>query len=167
MSDQIRQYNMVATNYNDPIGKDQYVYNYAVGANNQEFTLSYYSETQNQLIKYTTKDALENEAKELAAVQNEQRIGDLDNIRSALLVYSSMQSASPSDQRNVFPSKDQYPNALIENRLITTVPKDPNGTSYDYQVSANLETFTLKAVFQNPPKGVIGYMCTELECKNY
>ncbi len=167
MSDAIRSFNTVATNYNDPIGKDQYVYGYSAGERNLNFTLSYFSETQNQLIKYTTKDAEETEAKETAAVQNEQRMADLENIKSALLIYSAANVDSNSDKIYAFPTRDQYPNILVEKRYITSVPKDPNGNSYSYEVNDTFDSFTLKAVFQNPPKGVTGYICNELECKNY
>lgn len=167
MSDAIRSYNTVATNYNDPINKDKYVYGYTAGSNNQDFTLTYYSETQNQLIKYMAKDAQDAAAKENAEKNNEQRMSDLENIKSALLVYSSTQSSSQSNNTNVFPTQDQYPNILVENRLITAVPKDPSGAPYSYQVNASYDSFTLKAVFENPPKGVTGYTCNEIECKNY
>jgi hypothetical protein len=167
MTEAVKSYNTVATNFEDPINKDKYVYGYTSGTQNLDFTLTYYSETQNQLIKYTTKDAEATELKENAAKNNEQRINDLENIKSALMVYSSMQTSSSSEKLNVFPTKQQYPSVLIENHLITTVPKDPNGPSYDYQVNEALDSFTLKATFQNPPKGVTGYICNELECKNY
>lgn len=166
MSDDISPYNTVATNYNDPINKEQYVYSYEPVASGTDFTLSYYSETQNQLIKYTAKNAEETAAKENSQVNNDQRIADLENIKSALMIYSSANADSNSSQINVFPTKDQYPSALIP-RYISAVPTDPNGKAYSYDVTSNYESFILKAVFDNPPAGVTGYMCNEVECMNY
>jgi hypothetical protein len=166
MSDAISIYNTVATNYNDPINKEQYVYGYEASPAGTDFTLTYYSETQNQLIKYTAASAEETALKENAQVNNDQRIADLENIKSALMIYSSANADSNSNQINVFPTKDQYPAALIP-RYISAVPTDPNGSAYSYEVTADFASFTLKAVFENPPKGVTGYVCNELECKNY
>lgn len=166
MSDEIAAYNTVATNYNDPINKERYVYGYEAAASGNDFTLTYYSETQNQLIKYMAKNAEETAAKENAQVNNDQRITDLENLRSALMVYSSANIDSNSEQINVFPTKEQFPSVLLP-RYITEIPKDPNGAAYEYEVSAGFDTFTLKAVFQNPPTGVTGYVCNPEECKNY
>lgn len=167
MSDDISSYNTVATNYNDPINKDKYVYGYAPSNNNLNFTLTYYSETQNQLIKYTSKDAEDNALEEESDIENQQRMTDLESIKSALLIYSASNIDSNSDKLYVFPLKSQYPDILVQNRYFTTAPKDPNGSDYLYEVSDNQESFTLKAIFSNPPSGQTGYMCTELECKNY
>lgn len=166
MSDAIGPFNTVATNYNDPINKEQYVYGYEGAASGSDFTLTYYSETQNQLIKYTAKNAQEAALKENAQKNNEQRIADLENITSALMIYSTANADSNSTQINVFPTKEQYPSVLIP-RYITTVPKDPNGAEYAYEVSALYDTFTLKATFQNPSTGVTGYLCNPDGCRNY
>jgi hypothetical protein len=166
MSDAIGPYNTVATNYNDPINKEQYVYAYDGAASGGDFTITYYSETQNQLIKYTSKNALENFNKENAQVNNDQRIADLENVKSALFIYSQTNVDSNSEQINVFPTKEQFPSVLIP-RYISAMPKDPNGQDYVYEVGPTFDTFTLKAVFQNPPAGVTGYMCNQDECRNY
>lgn len=166
MSETIASYNTVATNYNDPINKEQYVYGYQAVNNALDFSLSYFSETQNQLIKYSAKNAEETAAKEDAQAADEQRMADLENIKSALMIYSSANVDSNSEQINVFPTKDQYPYALIP-RYISTIPKDPSGADYVYQTNATYDTFTLKATFQNPPTGATGYMCNQIECVNY
>jgi hypothetical protein len=166
MTDKIAPFNTVATNYNDPINKEQYVYGYTAGAGNADFTLSYYSETQNQLIKYTSKNAEEAAAKDSAQSNDQTRIADLENIKSALMIYSTANVDSNGTQPNVFPTKDQYPSALIP-RYITSVPKDPNGQDYSYEVSPTYNSFTLKAILQNPPAGSTGYMCTQDECRNF
>lgn len=166
MSDEIGPFNTVATNYNDPINKEQYVYGYEASASGGDFTLTYFSETQSQLIKYTAKNAEDNAIKESSQINNDQRIMDLENIRTALVIYSTANSDSNSIQPNVFPTKEQYPSVLIP-RYISTIPKDPLGQDYIYEVGPTYETFTLKAIFQNPPSGVTGYMCNQEECKNY
>lgn len=166
MSEAIASYNTVATNYNDPINAEKYVYGYEPVNNALDFTLAYFSETQNQLIKYSAKNAEETAAKENGQANDQQRINDLENIKSALMIYSSANVDSNSDKVNVFPTKDQYPYALIP-RYITSVPKDPTGAEYVYASPDPFDTFTLRAVFQSPPSGVKGYVCTELECKNY
>jgi hypothetical protein len=166
MSDAISPFNTVATNYNDPINKDQYVYGYEGAATGADFTLTYYSETQNQLIKYTAKNAEAAAEKENAQTKDDQRISDLENIKSALMIYSSANSDSNSELINVFPTKEQYPSVLIP-RYITSVPKDPDGQAYAYEVSAAYDTFTLKAILKNPPAGSTGYMCNQEECRYY
>jgi hypothetical protein len=166
MSEEISTFNTIATNYSDPINTEKYVYGYTPSANGLDFTLTYFSETQNQLIKYTAKNAEEAAAKEAAQRNDEQRISDLENIKSALLIYSSANVDSNSEQINVFPTKEQYPAALIP-RYISAVPKDPNGAEYVYTSNAPYDNFTLKAVFQAPSSGVTGYMCTQEGCKNY
>ena len=166
MSDEIGSFNTVATNYNDPINKEQYVYGYSASATGGDFTLTYYSETQNQLIKYTAKNAEDNNAKETAQINNDKRITDLENIKNALMIYSTATSDSNSTQLYVFPTKDQYPYALIP-RYLTEMPKDPKGTDYVYEVSPTYDTFTLKSVFESPPAGMTGYMCNQDGCQNY
>ena len=167
MSDEIAPYNTVATNYNDPIGKEQYVYGYEASASGGDFTLTYYSETQNQLIKYTAKNAEETAAKETAQVNNERRMMDLENIRNALMIYSTSNMSSTGTNPFVFPTQDQYPTVLIENRLLTSLPKDPDGSNYIYEVGPTFDTFSLKARFESPQSGTTGYICTQDECKNY
>ncbi|HEX3096059.1 MAG TPA: hypothetical protein VHQ20_02980, partial [Patescibacteria group bacterium] len=166
MIESIKSYNTVATNYTDPINKEQYVYGYSIGSKNQDFTLSYYSETQNQLIKYTTKDAQDTALKESADINNQQRMTDLENIKSALLVYSAANIDSKSDKIYAFPTVQEYPSVLMP-KYLTAIPSDPKGTNYVYTVNDTFDSFSLKAVFENPAKGVTGYECTEQDCKNY
>lgn len=166
MNDAITSYNTVATNYNDPINQDQYVYGYQSDAKGFDFTLTYYSETQNQLIKYTAKNAQDAAKKDNAQTNDQQRVTDLENIKSALLIYSSSMVDSNSNQVYVFPTKDQYPAVLIP-RYITTMPKDPNGSSYIYEPSPGLDSFTLTATFEAPTAGKTGYKCDQENCKEF
>ncbi len=167
MADLIKSYNTVATNYNDPVNQTPYTYGYQAAANNSEFTLTYYSETQNQLIKYTSKNAQDDSSKENTKAIDEQRKLDLENIQQALLVYSSTQIDPASGVENVFPPTEGLKSALIP-RYITNLPQDPvSKLDYQYEVGQSFNTFTIKAQLQNPTSGTTGYMCNQLECKNY
>jgi hypothetical protein len=167
MADAIKTYNTVATNYNDPINQTPYTYGYQAGANNTEFTLTYYSETQNQLIKYITKNAQDDAAKEDTKAFDEQRKIDLENIQQSLLVYSSTQIDTASTAEYIFPTKDKLHSSLIP-RYITSFPVDPvSKLDYQYEVSPTFDSFTIKAQLQNPPTGTTGYLCNQLECKAY
>ncbi len=167
MSDMIRSYNTVATNYNDPINIQPYVYGYQSTNNNTDFTLSYYSETQNQLIKYFAKTAEEDAAKENTKVYDDQRKLDLENLQQALLVYSNTQLDPASDKQYVFPPTDNLKTALIP-RYIVTMPVDPvSKQDYLYEVGPDFESFTIRAALQNPEPGTTGYLCNQIECKTY
>lgn len=167
MVDMIKPYNTVATNYNDPIGLNQYVYTYQIESSNQDFVLTYYSETQNQLIKYKAADAEATAAKENTAANDDQRKRDLENIQSALLIYSSSQ-IDPNSQTNfVFPTVDQYKSVLVP-QYLSALPTDPvTHADYIYEVSPQFNSFTIRALLQNPALGTTGYLCNENECKAY
>nr|MDQ3018539.1 hypothetical protein [bacterium] len=167
MTDMLKPYNTVATNYNDPINLNQFVYGYQPLTGNQDFVLSYFSETQNQLIKYKANDARIALEKENTQANDDQRMLDLESIKSALLVYSNSELDPNSPQAFVFPPADQYKETLVP-RYMTVLPQDPlNKSDYLYQVSPQFDTFTLKAILQNPSTGTTGYLCNQEECKNY
>lgn len=167
MTDMIKPYNTVATNYNDPINLNQYVYSYQLDSNGQDFTLSYYSETQNQLIKYKSADATKDQAKENTQGNDDTRMRDLDNIRSALLIYSSANIDPNGQAQYAFPTADKLVSALVP-KYLSAMPKDPvTGQDYQYQVGPQFDTFTIKAILQNPPTGTTGYQCNQDECRNY
>ncbi len=167
MTEMIKPYNLVATNYNDPINLNQYVYGYQLDNNGQDFTLTYYSETQNQLIKYKSADAIKDQAKENTQGNDDARMRDLETIRNALLIYSSSNIDPNSQNEYVFPTGDKYKTSLVP-KYLTTLPKDPvSGQDYVYQVGPQFTTFTIKALLQNPPAGTTGYMCNQEECSNF
>lgn len=167
MADMIKTYNQVATNYNDPIAREPYVYGYTSTSNNADFVLTYYSETQNQLIKYFAKDAQADSAKDTSKLSDDQRKRDLETIQQALMVYSSTQLDPNSDKEFVFPPSDKLRQALIP-RYLTQMPTDPvTKLDYAYQVGPNFDTFTIKAQLQNPISGTTGYLCNQNECKPY
>jgi hypothetical protein len=165
MFDSVKPYIKTALNPNDPINLDKYVYSYAANASKTDFTLSYYSETLNQLIKKTAKDAKNDKLNLEAAASDDQRRTDLDSLRSALLVYSADNIAG--SQEYVFPSKEKYKTALVP-KYMTNIPKDPKTSAdYEYQASETFDTFTLKAIYDAPPSGKTGYMCNQEECRDY
>lgn len=161
----IKPYNRVATNPVDPIDKDPYVYSYSGEGEGADFVLSYFSETQNQLIKIRAKDALKYKAAEDAKLFDDQRISNLELIRSALLIYSGAHIAGSQDY--VFPTVEKYKTELVPSYM-SSIPKDPQtGKDYEYTVSEKFDAFTLKAVLSNPPAGYTGYLCNQEECRNY
>ena len=167
MSDMVRSYNTVATNYNDPIDIQPYKYGYQSINNNTEFTLTYYSETQNQLIKYSQKNAEDDAAKENTKAFDDQRKLDLERMQEALLVWSTVQLDPASDKEFVFPTVQGLKAELVP-RYMTTIPTDPvTKQDYQYEVGPNFDTFTIRAALQNPEAGTTGYMCNQTECRNY
>ncbi len=167
MADMIKSYNPVATNYNDPIARDPYVYGYNALNNNKDFVLTYYSETQNQLIKYFAKDAAADAAKDNSKVSDDKRKAELESIQQALLIWSSTQLDPNSDKEFVFPTVSQLKASLVP-RYMTQIPTDPvTKLEYQYQVGPAFDTFTIKAVFQNPTAGTTGWLCNQDECKAY
>lgn len=167
MTTKIKSYIAVATNYTDPINKDKYVYGYVPANNNQEFQLLYFSETQNLVIKYSNQQAELDAIKNNASANDEKRKRDIENIALSLGLYSDSNADINNIQNKVFPTEAEYKNALVP-QYMTEIPKDPRtGKDYIYEVSATFDAFTLKATFDNPPKGYTGYMCNQEECKNY
>jgi len=165
MFQQIKPYLKVATNPQDPVNSDPYVYGYLASADNSDFTLSFYSEAYGQLIKKHAADANADANAEEAAIYDNQRETDLDSLRTALLLYSSSNAAGSQDY--VFPTKDKYKTALVPN-YISAIPRDPStGQDYDYEPSSTFNSFTLKATLQDPPSGDTGYMCNQIDDCNY
>lgn len=161
----IRPYLKVASNPVDPINKDIYVYGYLVTDQGDDFTLSFYSESAGQVIKKHAAEGRKDRAAEEAGIYDDQRKNDLESLRSALLVYSSKNVAG--NQVYVFPTVQKYKTDLVPNYL-SSIPKDPKTqTDYQYQVSDTFDSFTLKAIFDNPSLGTTGYLCNQEECRNY
>jgi hypothetical protein len=164
----VKPFITVATNFVDPINQDKYVYGYVPGDKNKDFTLTYFSETQNLLIKYRAADAQTDAAKENSGIYDDQRIRDLDNLRTALLLYSSRNLDTNGTQEYVFPASDKYKSELLNNGYISQIPKDPKtDKDYEYKVGEQFDTFTLKTILDNAPEGTTGYLCNQEECRNY
>lgn len=168
MVSKIKPYTTVATNFSDPINQDKYVYTYQSQNKDTDFVITYYSETQNQVIKYTAADAQKDSSQDSANINDDQRVRDLETIKQALLIYSSSKTDSNSAVQYVFPSADTYKTELVP-KYLATLPVDPKTKKdYLYTVSDKFDSFTLKAILENPPKGTTGYLCNQEEsCRNY
>lgn len=165
MVSQVKLYNQVATNPQDPINQMPLVYSYKAIDGGEDFSLSYFSETQKQPINFNQALALKASQQESSAQNDAVRIRDMESIRSALLVYSSANLAG--NKTYVFPTQDLYQENLVP-KYISELPKDPKtGQGYDYKVSDQFDTFTLKAALENPSAGTTGYLCNQEECRNY
>ena len=161
----IKPYLKVATNPVDPINQDIFVYTYTPNQDGSDFTLSFYSETQGQIIKLRSADAIKYQTTEQANLNDDQRRDQLENLRTALLLYSNENASG--NQQYVFPTEDKYKTELVPN-FIAAIPKDPKtGQDYPYQVASTYDSFTLKATLENPSPGTTGYLCNQEECKNY
>jgi len=161
----VKLYLKVATNPIDPVNKPPYVYSYASNASSSDFSLSFYSEVAGQPISKNAADALKDASSEQSAIYDNQRVTDLESIRTALLLYSQNNVAGGQDY--VFPTKDKYKTAIVP-QYILVIPVDPKtGATYDYEVSPTFNTFTLKTLLDNPPTGTTGYMCNQDSCQNY
>lgn len=165
MFEQIRPYLKVATNSSDPINKAPMVYEYIADTKGADFTLTYFSEVANQPIKKHSADAIKDSTAQQSDIDDNQRMNDLDTLRTSLLLYSNKNVAG--NQEYVFPAKDKLATSLVP-EFISQIPKDPKTqTAYDYQTSATFSTFTLKTLLDNPPVGMSGYLCNQEECRNY
>jgi len=166
MYDSIRVFMKIATNPQDPVNKEPYVYAYTSNEAGNDFTLSFYSEVVKQLIKKHAADAQKDKITEEAAILDDQRMNDLKRLQTALLLYSTKQSAG--NQNDVFPSVEKYKTELLANGDISDIPRDPKTLKdYEYKVSDTFDTFTVKAVLDNPPNGSTGYLCNQLDCDYY
>ncbi|MFA5990779.1 MAG: hypothetical protein WC794_00840 [Candidatus Doudnabacteria bacterium] len=165
MYNMVKPYLRVATNPVDPVNKDVFVYSYTAESGGKDFILSFYSEVANQIIKKRAADAQKDALSEQSNIYDDQRKNDLENIRSALLIYSNKNIAGT--QEYVFPGIDKYKTALVP-EIMSVIPKDPKtGQDYLYQVSDTFNSFTLKAMLDNAPVGFSGYLCNQEECRTY
>ncbi len=161
----VKPYLKIATNPKDPINQDPYIYSYSPNTKGDDFVLSFFSESANQLIKKRLADAIKDKATEEANIYDDQRKTDLANLQSALLLYSNANIAGNQDY--VFPTVEKYKTELVP-KYLSAVPKDPKTLKdYEYKPSEKFDTFTLKSVLDNPPAGTTGYMCNQEECRGY
>ncbi|HYV33995.1 MAG TPA: hypothetical protein VE973_04070 [Candidatus Limnocylindria bacterium] len=165
MYNDIKPYVKIATNPIDPVNMDPYVYSYTANADGSDFTLTFYSEVAGAPISKHAADAVKDSNAESYSVYDNQRAMDLEDLRTALLLYSNANAAG--NQTYVFPTKAKYKTSLVPN-YISAIPKDPvTGQDYDYEVSATFDSFTLKATLQNPPAGNTGYICNQIDDCTY
>ncbi|MDR3642930.1 MAG: thrombospondin type 3 repeat-containing protein [Candidatus Doudnabacteria bacterium] len=163
----IKPYMKIATDPIDPINKPPFVYSYMATQNgtSTDFNLSFYSETQSQLITKNAAAAQKDVNTEQADIYDSQRETDLQSLRTSLLLYSNDNIAG--SQTYVFPTVDKFKTAIVP-KYLNQIPTDPKtGMDYTYQVSGNFSSFTLKTVLDDPPAGTTGYVCDQDSCQNY
>lgn len=160
----VKPYNPVATNPLDPINQGPYVYTYA-SLDGKDFIITYYSETQKQKIHYSAERAAKDANLEVASNNDQLRVGHLEGLRSALLIYSAANAGGTKEY--VFPTKDTYKTELAP-KYLTEIPTDPKTQAdYEYSVTDQFDSFTIKAILENPVLGTTGYQCSETGCDTY
>lgn len=162
----IKPYLKVASNPLDPINSGNYIYAYSLNDKGDDYTLAFYSEVASQIIKKRSADAQKDKADEESAIYDNQRRTDLETLRNALLLYSNDNVAGNQDY--VFPMDTKYKTELVP-KYISSIPKDPRtGKDYEYKVAETFDSFTLKAILDNPNVGTTGYLCNQQdECRDY
>lgn len=161
----LKPYITVATNAQDPVNKAPFVYVYNYLQDGLDFDLTYYSETQKQLIRYTSTQAKKDADAEGAVSRDGQRVQDLEKIRSALLIYSA--ATVQSGKNFNFPQASQYKQKMVP-QYMKALPVDPTtGKDYDYSASKDGATFTLRVALENPASGTSGYACNQDSCQTY
>lgn len=149
----------------DPVNVRPMTYEYQLNQTGNTFLLTYYSETQQQVVRYTESKALLEGGSEDAKARDAQRMKDLDKIRAALLIYST--ATASASETFAFPVPSQVESKLSP-QYIPTVPRDPlTKQAYAYEISDDGATFTLKAIFEKPAAGKTGYLCNQEECRSY
>ncbi|MBL8030964.1 MAG: hypothetical protein JNK33_01415 [Candidatus Doudnabacteria bacterium] len=161
----LKAYITVATNAQDPVNKAPFVYTYGYLQDGQDFDLTYYSETQKQLIRYTSAQAKKDADAEGAVSRDGQRVQDLEKIRSALLIYSA--ATVQSSKSFNFPQAGQYKQKMVP-QYMKALPVDPStGQDYEYSAAKDGATFTLRVALENPASGTSGYACNQDACQTY
>lgn len=161
----LKAYIIVATNAQDPVNKPPFVYTYDYLQDGQDFNLNYYSETQKQLIRYTSVQAKRDADAEGAVTRDGQRVQDLEKIRSALLIYSA--ATVQSNKSFNFPQASQYKQKMVP-QYVKALPTDPStGKDYEYSAAKDGATFTLRVPMENPASGTSGYVCNQDACQTY
>lgn len=161
----LKAYITVATNAQDPVNKAPFVYIYDYLQDGLDFNLTYYSETQKQLIRYTSTQAKKDAEAEGAVNRDGQRVQDLEKIRSALLIYSA--ATVQSSKSFNFPQAGQYKQKMVP-QYMKALPVDPTtGKDYEYSASKDAATFTLRVALENPASGTSGYACNQDACQTY
>lgn len=162
MLTKIKPYNLVATSYEDPINVEPYLYKYTVDADFKNFSLSYYSETQNQIIKYGLTQASRDASTEQTTSSDEKVIIDLENIRQALLIYAAAKSAG--GEKATFPLKSELESALVPSYLQALPIDAKSGKVYEYETSSDRGSFIVSGELNNPPSGTTRYVCDPSGC---
>ena len=156
-----------AINTVDPKNVAPYVYTYTAVSSGADFKIGYYSETQNQAITFASKDITAAYNKDQASQRDVKRKADLEQLASALELYSSDNVQSTDPDARVYPPETTWKTDLAP-KYTATVPLDPStNKDYAYTVSANKDSYALQAVLESPPTGKKGYVCDPSLCTYY
>ena len=156
-----------AINTTDPTNVIPYVYGYASVNKGVDFKLTYFSETQNQLISMSEKEAQVANNAEMISQRDTQRKADLDSISSALELYANENTSPSSPDVHLLPSQANWKKAIAPD-YITVIPTDPSTKKdYEYSISTDSTDFALQTILENPPAGKKGYVCTATSCEYY
>ena len=156
-----------ALNTSDPTNVAPYVYAYQSVSKGVDFKLSYFSETQNQLITISQKEAQASYDTEMISLRDAQRKADLESIAQALELYANENTSPSTPDVHLFPSQTNWKKAISPD-YISVIPIDPTTKKdYEYSISNDSTDFALQAVFENPPTGKTGYVCTASSCEYY
>lgn len=156
-----------AVNTTDPLNTGQYVYSYQSVNKGADFKLGYFSETQNQAIVLTATDVQKMSADADVVQRDTQRKSDLEQLVTALQLYSNDHISGTDANERIFPTQDQWKPSLAPT-YIGQIPTDPlTHKDYTYTVSSDNSSFALQAVMENPPTGKKGYSCGPDSCDYY
>ena len=153
-----------AINPVDPIDKAPYVYAYQPINSGADFQISYYSETQNQLISENSADAKVAQQGTEVSSRDNQREADVQQIASALELYSGDNADPNQPNQSVYPAVSNLATALVP-KYINSLPIDPaTNKGYTYTVTPDNSNFTITAILEHPPTGKTSYVCTPDGC---
>ncbi|MDB4940200.1 MAG: ATPase containing von Willebrand factor type (vWA) protein-like omain [Candidatus Doudnabacteria bacterium] len=156
-----------AINTTDPKNVAPFIYNYTVLSNGTDFKLGYYSETQNQAISISAKNATTTYNKEQVIQRDSQRKADLEQIASLLENYSSDNADQNTPDQKIYPLQASWKTDLAP-KYISDVPLDPSThQDYVYSVTPTRDGFALQSSLETPPTGKKGYLCTADGCTYY
>lgn len=155
-----------AINTTDPVNNSPYVYSYQSVNSGADFKLSYFSETQNQEIDTNAAEALQAYNKDQADQRDAKRENDLQQISTALNLYSGANANPSNPTQKVFPPEGTWKQAI--QKYISSVPVDPKtNQDYLYSVSPDNTSFAVQTALEDPPAGDKGYVCTQDGCAYY
>jgi len=153
-----------AVNAIDPTNVAPYVYTYQPINGATDFQIGYFSETAHQQIILHAADAQADLVKDQADQNDTKRINDLEQITSALNLYSTDNANPNNPEQRVYPPQATWKQALAT-KYMAIIPVDPKtNQDYVYMVSADNASFSLTAVLEDPPTGKKNYVCTQDGC---
>ncbi len=156
-----------ALNTSDPTNSAPYLYSYASISAGADFQLSYFSETQNKAIVYKSADMQKLYNLDQANQRDNQRKNDLEQLSSALNIYSNDHISGTIPDEHIYPTSDLWKSALAP-QYIAAIPVDPSSKKdYACSVSADHSSFALQVQMENPPTGKKGYLCDPNGCNYY